>query len=116
MPDIKKVIKRTPTEKQTLFFSATMPEPIKELAKSIQKDPEIIKVKSTTPTTDTINQKVYYVKLSHKRKLLQQIVKRRDLESIIVFVKTKEDTEYVMDYVKSANIKCNNIHKFKSQN
>lgn len=116
LPDVKKIIKRLPEHKQTFFFSATIPPTIKELANSILKTPEIITVKWASKTVELANQEVYYIKTANKRQLLQQIVKRKDLKSIIVFVKTREDTDFVMSYVKSANIKCDNIHKDKSQN
>jgi ATP-dependent RNA helicase RhlE len=116
MPDVKKVLKRVPATRQTLFFSATMPKEIKSLADEILSNPKEITVHAVASTTDTIKQQVYHIATSNKRKLLQQIVKRRDLSSIIVFVKTKDDTEYVMDYVKSAHIKCDNIHRNRSQN
>lgn len=116
LPDVKKIIKRLPEHKQTFFFSATIPPTIKELANSILKTPEVITIKWSSKTVELANQEVYYIKTSNKRQLLQQIVKRKDLKSIIVFVKTREDTDYVMSYVKAANIKCDNIHKDKSQN
>jgi ATP-dependent RNA helicase RhlE len=116
MPDVKKVLKRVPATRQTLFFSATMPPAIKSLADEILSNPKEITVHTVASTTDTIKQQVYHITTSNKRKLLQQIVKRRDLSSIIVFVKTKDDTEFVMDYVKSAHIKCDNIHRNRSQN
>gem|GEM_PF-2059562 len=59
---------------------------------------------------------MYHIKNANKRQLLQQIVKRKDLKSIIVFVKTREDTDFIMSYIKTANIKCDNIHKDKTQN
>lgn len=116
LPDIKKLIKRIPEHRQTLFFSATMPAPIKELASSILKNPETITIKPQASTTDTITQKVYHIASSRKRQLLQQIVKRKDLESIIVFVRTQEETDLVLSFVRSAWIKADNIHRNRSQN
>lgn len=116
LPDVKKIIKRLPENRQTLFFSATIPPDIKELSNSILKNPEVISIKQAPNTQNNIIQKVYHIKSSHKRQLLQQLVKRKDLESIIVFVRTKDETEYVMDYVKSAHISCDNIHRNRSQN
>ena len=116
IPDIKKVVKRIPENRQTLFFSATMPTSIKELSNNLLDDPLEIKVTAPASTTDNITQKVYFLSTTQKRKLLQQIVKRKDLSSIIVFVKTKDDTEYVMDYINSVWIKCDNIHRNRSQN
>jgi len=109
-------MKRVPKERQTLFFSATMPKEIKELASSLLHCPEIITVHKVTQTTDTIKQQVYNVKTSHRRKLLQYLVKKKEFDSIIIFVKTKDEAEYIEEYVKSVNIKCDSISKNKSQN
>lgn len=116
LDDVKKIVKRIPSSRQTLFFSATMPTPIRALSQEILKNPKEITVHAVASTTDTINQKVYHIATSNKRKALQQIVKRKDLSSIIVFVKTKDDTEYVMNYIKSARVSCDNIHRNRSQN
>lgn len=114
--DIKKIIKRLPEGRQTLFFSATMPEAIRELAWSILVNPEHISVHTVSSTTDTIKQKVYIVTRNYKRQLLQQIIKRKDLDSILVFVNTKDETERVLEFVKSAWISCDFINRNKTQN
>lgn len=116
LADIKKIIKRIPKNRQTFFFSATMPPSIKELASSILHCPEEITINKVKITTDTIKQNVYHIKSSHKRQLLQQIVKNKKYDSILVFVKTKDDTEYVQEYITSTWVKCDSIHKNKSQN
>jgi ATP-dependent RNA helicase RhlE len=116
LPDIKKVIKRIPKERQTLFFSATMPKEIRELASSLLHCAEEITVHKVASTTTNINQQVYHVKSSHRRQLLQYLVKKKEFDSILVFVKTKDDTEYVLEYVQSAGIKADNIHRNRSQN
>jgi len=114
--DIKKVIKRIPKDRQTFFFSATMPKPIRELANSLQRSAHEITIDTVTTTNDNITEKVYHVKSSHRRKLLQNLVKNKSFKSIVIFVKTKDDTEYVLDYVKSAWISADNIHRNRSQN
>lgn len=114
--DIKKIIKRLPTQKQTLFFSATMPESIRELASSILKNPEHISVHAVASTTDTIIQKVYPVTRNYKRQLLQQIIKRKDLDSVLVFVNTKDECERVFEFVKSSGIPWDFINRNKTQN
>ena len=116
MADVKKILKRVPTERQTLLFSATMPKEIQELANSILKNPENIRIKSETPTVEKIDQYVYHIKSSHKRQLLQRLVKDKKYPSMIVFVKTRDDVEYVEAYVKAAQVKVDSIHKDKSQN
>lgn len=114
--DIKKIIKRLPEGRQTLFFSATMPEAIRELAWSILVNPEHISVHTVSSTTDTIKQKAYIVTRNYKRQLLQQIIKRKDLDSILVFVNTKDESERVLEFVKSAWISCDFINRNKTQN
>jgi ATP-dependent RNA helicase RhlE len=102
MPDIQKIIKRIPQNRQTLLFSATMPERIKILSNEILRNPEFISVHKVASTTDNIKQYVYNISNSNRRKLLQYLVKQKKYKSIIVFVKTKDETEYVLEYVKLA--------------
>ena len=116
LADIKKIIKRIPHGRQTFFFSATMPKSIRELAKSILHCPEEITVHAVSSAVDTITQQVYHVPTSHRRKLLQYLVKQKQFPSIIVFVKTKDDTEYVLEYVQAAGVAADNIHRNRSQN
>ena len=114
--DVNKVIKRVPKERQTFFFSATMPKPIQELANSLLHNPEKITIKSKKPTLEAIKQQVYHVKSSHRRQLLQMLVKRKEYKSIIVFVKKKDDVAYITEYVKASGIKVDCIHKDRTQN
>lgn len=116
LSDVKKIMKRIPQTKQTLFFSATMPKQIQELSDSLLHSPEKISIISKKPTLENIEQSVYHVKASHRRQLLQMLVRRKEYKSIIVFVKKKDDVEYVKEYVKSAGIKVEYINKDRSQN
>ena len=116
LSDMQKIIKRVPEEKQTLFFSATMPKSIQQLADSLLRSPEKISIKSKKPTLENIDQSVYHVKPSHRRQLLQMLVKRKEYKSIIVFVKKKDDVEYVKEYVKASGVKVEYINKDRSQN
>lgn len=116
MPDIQKIIKRIPKNRQTLLFSATMPERIKKLASFVLNNPERVSVDKVSSTVDTINQYVYHVSSSNRRKLLQFLVKDKSYKSIIVFVRTKDETEYILEYIKSAWVSADNIHRNRSQN
>ena len=116
LPDIKKILKRIPKKRQTLFFSATMPSEIRELANKILHCAEEITVHKVASTTENIKQEVFNVKSSHKRQLLQYLVKNKEFKSILVFVRTKDDTEYVLEYIKSIWISVDNIHRNRSQN
>jgi ATP-dependent RNA helicase RhlE len=93
-----------------------MPKDIRDLAGSILNNPIHIKVNVDTLTTDTINQKLYYVNGGSKRQLLQQIVKRNDLNSIIVFANTKDKTDDILEYLEAINIKSDIIHRNRTQN
>lgn len=114
--DLKKIFKRLPEEKQTLFFSATMPKTIIELSNSILKEPEHICVHPVASSTDFIRQTAYFLNRNYKRQLLQQIVKRKDLESVIVFVNTINESERVFEFLQLAGIRVNYINKNKTQN
>lgn len=115
MVDVRKVIKWV-KDQQTYFFSATMPKEVRELAWSILKNPIHIKINEDTLATETIEQKLYRINQWSKRQLLQQIVKRPDLDTIIVFANTKDQTEIIHDYILALNIKCDIIHRWRTQN
>jgi len=116
LPDIEKVIKLLPKNRQTLFFSATIPNKIQKLSEKLLYNPEIIKIESKTVTTEKINQEVYLIDNAQKRQLLQYFIKKEEYSSIIIFVKTKDDTETVLNYIKATGITCDNIHRNRSQN
>ena len=116
LPDIEKVIKLLPKQRQSMFFSATMPSKIQKLADKILKLPEIISVDEVSSTSDKIKQEVFLVDNAQKRQLLQYIIKQEKYNSILVFVKTKDDTESVLEYIKASGISCDNIHRNRSQN
>lgn len=116
LEDITKVIKLIPKERQSLFFSATMPPKIKKLADNILHSPEEITIERVAITAPDITQEVYHVDQAQKRQLLQFLVKKEEFSSIIVFVKTKDDTETVLEYVQAAWISSDNMHRNRSQN
>ncbi len=116
LSDIKKILKRVPDKRQTLFFSATLPKATRDLAWELLKTPKRIHIEAEAPTVMKVEQKVYMAKASHRQKIVQQIVKRKDLTSIIIFVRSRDDIDYVEKFVKLAGIKCESISKNKSQN
>jgi len=93
-----------------------MPEQIQKLADSLLDTPKKISITSEKPTLGAITQQVYHVKSSHRRQLLQMLVKRREYQSIIVFVRKKDDVGYITQYVKSAGVSVDCIHKDRTQN
>jgi superfamily II DNA/RNA helicase len=82
-----------------------MPKAIRELAASLLHCPEEVTVKAKVSATEFIEQQVYNIKSTHKRALLQNIVKKAEYKSILVFVKNKDEAEYILEYIQSAGIK-----------
>ncbi len=113
--DVKKIISKVPAKRQTLFFSATMPNEIKSLASSILKDPISITVTPVSSTAETIQQEIYFVEKEKKKSLLQYILKNDKIENILVFTKTKHGANKIVKDLQAYNISAEAIHGNKSQ-
>lgn len=114
--DMKKIIPQLPKYRQTLLFSATMPKEIEKLASNILKSPKIIKVDPVTSTVDAINQTVYFVDRPNKISLLTNIIKEKNMTSVLVFTRTKIFADKVALKLNKAKIKAMAIHGDKGQN
>ena len=114
--DIKKIIKKIPDRRQTLFFSATMPESISSLANSILKDPVRVEVQPAATTVERINQKVIFVEKAQKSFLLKKLLNGEGITSAIVFCATKHGSNRLVDFLERNGISCDAIHGDKSQN
>jgi ATP-dependent RNA helicase RhlE len=113
--DVKKIIAKVPQERQTLFFSATMPETIADLAHSILKKPVKIEVTPQSTTVERIEQKINYVERGNKLPLLKRILKQEDAKSVLIFSKTKHGANKIVDYLDKSSIAVAAIHGNKSQ-
>lgn len=113
--DVRKIIKLTPDNRQTLLFSATMPFAIRELADTFLTKPEYVSVTPVSSTSEKVNQKVYFVDKEDKRKLLYHIIEEDKLENVLVFVRTKHGADNVVKALKKQNIHAEAIHGDKSQ-
>jgi len=113
--DVRKVIAKVPTQRQTLLFSATMPAEIRDLANSILNNPVRVEVTPVSSTAETINQELYYVPKTEKRKLLLHTLNTRDIPSVLVFVRTKHGADRVARFLAQAGINALAIHGDKSQ-
>jgi ATP-dependent RNA helicase RhlE len=114
--DVKKVIAKVPANRQTLFFSATMPNEIQSLADSILQKPAKVEVAPVSSTADTIQQSLYYVSKNDKRLLLNHILKDKDIKTALVFTRTKHGADKVVKDLIRAGITAEAIHGNKSQN
>lgn len=114
--DVKKVIRYIPKQRQTLFFSATMPNEIKKLVSTLLVDPVVVEVTPVSSTVDKIKQSLYYVDKTNKRKLLISLLKTDEIKSALVFTRTKSDANRLVKYLEDAQIGAKAIHGNKSQN
>jgi ATP-dependent RNA helicase RhlE len=113
--DIKKLLVKLPEKRQSLFFSATMPPPIVELSQKILGNPERITIKPQQTTAEKIDQSVYFVSKQGKPKLLVHLLKNEDMESVLVFSRTKHGADKIVRVLDKAGIKAGAIHGNKSQ-
>lgn len=113
--DIKRLLPKLPKERQTLFFSATMPMIIENLSKTILRNPVKVSVSPTSSVVDTIEQRIYYVEKPKKNNLLISLLKSGDEKSVLVFSRTKHGANKISNIVSGAGIDCEAIHGNKSQ-
>ena len=114
--DVKKIIKIIPEKRQSLFFSATMPPTIMQLASSILKDPERVEVTPVSSTAEIISQEVYFVDKKNKPALLVDILQDNSIKAALVFTRTKHGADRVVRFLEKQKIKAASIHGNKSQN
>ena len=114
--DVKKIVKLTPKNRQTLLFSATMPIAIRELAEMFLKDPEKVEVSPVSSTAENVEQRVYFVEKGEKRNLLYHLIKNENLSDVLVFSRTKHGADNVVKALRKNNIAAEAIHGDKSQN
>tara|TARA_R110000850_G_scaffold182360_1_gene307777 strand:- start:28605 stop:29825 length:1221 start_codon:yes stop_codon:yes gene_type:complete len=114
--DVKKIITKIPQKRQSLFFSATMPDPIVKLANTILVNPSKVEVTPVSSTANTINQAVYFVDKENKKHLLKEVLSNKQIDRALVFTRTKHGADKVVKDLVKAGIKSQAIHGNKSQN
>ena len=113
--DVKAVVAKLPEQRQTLFFSATMPNEIAKLADSILQQPLRVEVTPVSSTAKTVVQSMYFVEKSKKIDLLTHILKDSSIERVLVFMRTKHASDEVVRDLLSNDIHAEAIHGNKSQ-
>lgn len=114
--DVKRVIAKLPPVRQTLLFSATMPNDIATLAGSLLKDPVRVEVTPESTTVEKIDQKLLFVDRSNKSLLLNSLLRDQKIKSALVFTRTKHGANRVVQNLEAANVAAAAIHGNKSQN
>jgi ATP-dependent RNA helicase RhlE len=113
--DIKKILTFLPKQRQTLMFSATFSDSIRQLAKGIVKEPIEISVSPRNTTAETVKQLVYPVDKSKKSGLLAELIKGQKWTQVLVFTRTKHGANKLTLFLESKRIKATAIHGNKSQ-
>ncbi|MFA6152775.1 MAG: DEAD/DEAH box helicase [Chitinophagaceae bacterium] len=114
--DIKKIIPKLPTQKQTIFFSATVAPDIKKLADSLLHKPVTVEVTPISTAAELVDQSVYFVDKNHKRTLLKHLIKENNIQQALVFTRTKHGADKVVKELNKSGISAEAIHGNKSQN
>ena len=114
--DVRKIVRSLPEQRQTLLFSATMPPEVEKLAMDLLTDPENVKVDPVTSTVEAIDQCLYYVDKVNKKHLLAQLLSSPEVESALVFSRTKHGVDRIVRDLKRTGIEAAGIHGDKSQN
>ena len=116
--DVKKVIAKLPTKRQTLFFSATMPAEVVKLSQNILVDPVRVSVAPVSTTAEKVTQQLYYVDQKNKRFLLRHLLdtSAEEIPSVLVFTRTKHGADKVVKDLVKLDITAQAIHGNKSQN
>jgi ATP-dependent RNA helicase RhlE len=115
LPDLRRVIAKLPASRQTLLFSATMPDEIERLANAILRDPVRVRIAPAKVTADLISQSVYLVPKDEKPQLLQQYLRNEAITRAIVFTRTKHGADRVTRRLNRVGIQAEAMHGDKSQ-
>ena len=113
--DVKRIITKLPSKRQTLFFSATMPNEIKQLAAMLLNNPAKVEVTPPATTVDLIQQSVYYTEKHNKQSLLIHLLKDNSIETVLLFTQMKHAADKLARMLNNAGIRTEAIHGNKAQ-
>ena len=114
--DVKRIITKLPSKRQTFFFSATMPKEIELLANAILSNPVKVEVTPVSSTAETINQSLFFVEKQNKKSLLAFLLEDTNIKSVLVFTRTKHGADKIVKDLVKIGVKAEAIHGNKSQN
>lgn len=112
---LKRIVRELPAKRQTLFFSATMPKSIRDLATQFIKDPVEVKVTPVATTAERVEQYVTHVNQTEKQSLLTIKLRELDIDRALIFTRTKHGADRVVKLLAASGIPANAIHGNKSQ-
>ena len=115
LPDIRRVLKQLPQRRQTMLFSATIPQDIRRLADQLLRDPVTVKVAAESCAIDTVDQSVYFVPRQHKSDLLAHFVRSQPVTRALVFTRTKHGADRLVRHLHVRGLRAEAIHSDKTQ-
>jgi ATP-dependent RNA helicase RhlE len=115
LPDIRRILSHLPRQRQTLFFSATMPAPIAQLSRELLRDPAMINQERKAAPATGVTQSLYPVSEDLKPALLIELLKRGTIKDAIVFTRTKHRSNRLFEVLTKAGVRCERIHGNRSQ-
>ena len=115
LPDIRRVLKHLPPVAQTLFFSATVPAPIRELSRQMLKNPVMLNIERASAPATGVEQAIYPVRQDVKSALLLELLKGNAIENAIVFTRTKHRANRLHQYLERHGISADRVHGNRSQ-
>ena len=113
---VKRIVAKLPQQRQTLMFSATMPQAVHGLVAGLLKDPVRVEVTPAATTVERIAQKVHFVEKANKRALLESLLGDKAISRVLVFTRTKHGANKVAESLAKAGVRADAIHGNKSQN
>ncbi len=116
LPDVRRIVEKCPKKRQTLLFSATVPEEIGRLAAWCLKDPEKIEIGARRSPAETINHALYPVAVAQKFDLLIALLTRTEFDSVLIFCRTKEGADRIARQLKLQNHSVAVLHSNRTQN
>lgn len=116
LPDVKRIVREIPIQRQTALFSATMPSEILSLAKTILNQPQQVSVAPVSSVAQSIEEFVYFTPQNKKQLLLVHLLQKIDMPRTIVFTRTKHGANRIVQTLEKENIPSAAIHSNKSQN
>jgi ATP-dependent RNA helicase RhlE len=113
--DIRRLLPMLPEQRQTLFFSATMPDSIVSLSRSMLTNPRRVEVTPAASTVDTVEQRIYFVEKPDKKKLLVDVLREEADNTVLVFSRTKHGADNISRLLRKAGIRSEALHGDKTQ-
>ncbi len=116
LPQIRRVVKALPKQRQTLLFSATLSSDIEKITSEFLKSPETVEIGRRANPADSVTQFLYPVPKSRKIDLLAHLLRDQSLDSVLVFSRTKHGADKIVRKLKAHNVNAAALHSNRSQN